>query len=166
LGYSVKAVPQNISGTFSEHSTCGASCTIGCRGYKKDEIKGKMSGSRAFLQPAMEGGHSVQALEGVEVEKILFEGDRAVGAIGWRAKRGKKEKIQVKADIIVVSAGTLHTPAILLRSGLQVSEWAITALMIEPSSRQKSSPPSNHHCPFRLARRYQSMGRHDPHYRY
>lgn len=127
LGYNVKIVPQNISGSFGDHARCGASCTIGCRGYQQDERTGKMSGHRAFLRPAMESTSlRVNGLDGVEVERVLFEGDRAVGAIGWRTTRGKGEKVVVNADTVVVSAGTLHTPTILLRSGIKVSPvpWA------------------------------------------
>lgn len=85
-----------------------------------------MSGCRAFLNPLMgdKGGPIVKGLDGFEVERILFSDTtpkRAIGVLGW-AKHGQaRVRVVVKARTVVVSGGTLNSPAILLRSGVKVS---------------------------------------------
>lgn len=125
----VKPVPQNIAGTFSDHERCGASCTIGCRGHENvEDALGKMSGCRAFLAPLIDDKSSeapiVQGLGEFEVDRVIFDENdpkRAIGAVGW-AKVGSEHKlVVVKAKSVVVSGGTLSSPAILLRSGVKVS---------------------------------------------
>jgi len=138
LGYACKVVPQNIGGTFERHARCGANCTIGCRGYLEgDGGDGKMSGCRVFLKPLLEATAKGQdsssrvTLEGVDgfnIERVLFEDEknktRAIGAIGTldTGDEGGKVRLVVLADRTVISAGTMNSPAILLRSGLKVSD--------------------------------------------
>jgi choline dehydrogenase-like flavoprotein len=128
LGYTWKAVPQNISGAFADHAKCGASCTIGCRGHAEVvEQHGKMSGCRAFLNPLLEDkdGPVVKGMDGFEVERVLFSDSkpkRAIGAIGWATRGQAKVKVLVRAKLVVVSSGTLNSPAVLLRSGIKVSD--------------------------------------------
>jgi 5-(hydroxymethyl)furfural/furfural oxidase len=50
----------------------------------------------------------------VDVERILFEGVRAVGI---RGRRGQ-EPLEVRAREVIVSGGALQSPALLLRSGI------------------------------------------------
>ena len=143
LGYACRSVPQNISGSFADHARCGANCTIGCRGFLDGEgKKGKMSGCRVFLKPRIDAGRDqrtnihVQGLDGFEIERVVFSESndasgllglvsgnrRAIGAVGTLEDRetGVKERLLVLADRTVVSAGTLNSPVILLRSGLKV----------------------------------------------
>jgi 5-(hydroxymethyl)furfural/furfural oxidase len=49
-----------------------------------------------------------------DVERIVFDGARAVGV---RARRGG-QTIELHAREVIVSAGALHSPALLLRSGI------------------------------------------------
>lgn len=147
MGYACRAVPQNISGSFADHARCGANCTIGCRGFSEVEGergKGKMSGCRVFLRPLLDAGKDgqrgvhVQGLDGFDIDRIIFADPsdasglivpagggqrRAIGAIGTLrdGETGERERLLVLADRVVVSAGTLNSPAILLRSGLKVS---------------------------------------------
>lgn len=144
LGYLCKSVPQNITGTFAAHKECGASCTAGCRGRgEADDVKtgrsGKMSGERAFLDEFLhldpesaENGRkrnkvTVDILDKFDVERIVFEetlgaAKKAVGVMGTvKAKDGTLHKAFIKANRVVVAAGTLNSPCILLRSGLKVS---------------------------------------------
>ncbi|MFF2852552.1 GMC family oxidoreductase [Streptomyces sp. NPDC058001] len=48
------------------------------------------------------------------VDRVLFDGDRAVGV---RLITGRKVRTE-QADTLVVSAGVIHSPAILMRSGI------------------------------------------------
>jgi choline dehydrogenase-like flavoprotein len=153
LGYACKSVPQNISGSFADHARCGANCTIGCRGFLDGEgKKGKMSGCRVFLQPRLKAGRDehtnihVQGLDGFEIDRVVFSepndasgllglvpgatNQRAIGAIGTLQDRetGVKERLLILAERTVVSAGTLNSPAILLRSGLKVDAASLVAL--------------------------------------
>jgi choline dehydrogenase-like flavoprotein len=127
LGYTWKAVPQNISGDFEGHRKCGASCTIGCRGHAEvGEDAGKMSGCRAFVNPLLgdKGGPTVKGMDGFDVERVLFSDSKkkqAIGVLGWAQHGQSRVRVLVRAKTVVVSAGTLNSPAILLRSGVKVS---------------------------------------------
>lgn len=144
LGYVCKSVPQNITGSFADHRECGANCTVGCRGRSKaDDAKtgrsGKMSGERAFLDEFLhldpeqaKGGKSnkitVEILDKFEVQRVIFEeipgvaGKKAIGVLGTvKGNDGTAHDAFIKANRVVISAGTLNSPCILLRSGLKVS---------------------------------------------
>lgn len=140
LGYVCKSVPQNITGSFAAHKECGASCTAGCRGAgEADDVKtgrsGKMSGERAFLDEYLHldpesgsGGRravTVEVLDRFEVDRVVFEQagstKKAVGVMGTvKGADGVSHKAFVKANRVVIAAGTLNTPCVLLRSGLKV----------------------------------------------
>ena len=120
LGFSRKAVPQNTGG--NKHY-CGY-CTLGCGAAEK---QGPVV---SFLPDAQ--GAGAQFLEGLQVDKVLFEnanGNKiAVGVKGlWKSRdshggvngndRVTREVI-IKAKRIIVSAGSLESPLLLLRSGL------------------------------------------------
>ena len=124
MGYAVKSVPQNIAGSFQAHAQCGAYCTTGCRiDDGSPECGGKMSGCRFALGPlsvAKEGMPVVKTITDFEVDRVVFSGEKAVGAIGFALVRGERRKVMVKAVKTVVAAGTMQTPAVLLRSGIIV----------------------------------------------
>jgi choline dehydrogenase-like flavoprotein len=133
LGYAARPVPQNIRGPLAAHAECGAHCTIGCRGEAGDggEEGSKMSGCRAFLAPAIAQGErsegpAVKVITGFEVERVLWDDEdeqRASGVVGWYTgpREGERKRLVVRAEMVVLAAGTMHTPAILMRSGVQVS---------------------------------------------
>jgi len=50
-------------------------------------------------------------------DRILFDGDVAIGAEGTYLPTATPVRISAKS--VIVSAGTIHTPAVLLRSGLK-----------------------------------------------
>ena len=120
LGFSRKAVPQNTGG---KKHYCGY-CTLGCGAAEK---QGPVV---SFLPDAQ--GAGAKFLEGLQVDKVLFEnanGNKiAVGVKGsWKSRdshggvngndRVTREVI-IKAKRIIVSAGSLESPLLLLRSGL------------------------------------------------
>ena len=121
LGYSAKAVPQNTGRT--KHY-CGY-CTLGCAsGEKHGPVV-------SFLPDAEKAG--AQFIEGFEAERIIFEeakdGKIATGVKGiWRSRDSNggvsgnvvcSREIIIKAKRVIVSAGTLQSPLLLVRSGLK-----------------------------------------------
>ncbi|KAL8686041.1 MAG: hypothetical protein Q9218_007388, partial [Villophora microphyllina] len=120
LGFAHKEVPQNTGG--NKHY-CGY-CTLGCGAAEK---QGPVV---SWLPDAARAG--CQFMEGFEADKIVFEDVRgrktAVGVQGtWNSRdehggvsgtSTTKRKVMIKAKRIIVSCGTLHSPLLLLRSGL------------------------------------------------
>lgn len=119
LGYSVRVVPQNTGGV--QHY-CGY-CTLGCgAGEKQGPVV-------SFLPDAAKAG--AKFIEGFEADEILFDhttGNKvATGVKGrWRSRDGKggvsedgfMREVVIEAKRVIVSAGTLQSPLLLLRSGL------------------------------------------------
>ena len=74
----------------------------------------RWSSARAFIEPA-DGRHNLKVLSGALADRVLFEGKRAVGVRVLLG--GQPHEYQVRREVIV-SAGTIGTPAILMRSGI------------------------------------------------
>ncbi|KAL1878987.1 hypothetical protein Plec18167_004282 [Paecilomyces lecythidis] len=121
LGYAAKPVPQN---TGNSQHYCGY-CTMGCHSA------GKKGPAESFLVDAAHAG--AEFMEGFRATKVLFEqtsqGQVASGVEGiWTSRdthfgtSGKDTVIRrviIKAKTVIVSCGTLHSPLLLLRSGLK-----------------------------------------------
>jgi choline dehydrogenase-like flavoprotein len=121
LGMTGKIVPQNTAG---QTHYCGY-CTMGCHSC------GKKGPANSWLVKASNRG--AKFMEGYEVHKVIFETKKsgrkvAVGVEGtWTSRdqyggvAGTKtsRKVIIKAKRVVISAGTMHTPVILQRSGLK-----------------------------------------------
>ncbi|KAH7080854.1 hypothetical protein FB567DRAFT_531912 [Paraphoma chrysanthemicola] len=120
LGWSHKAVPQNTGG---KQHLCGH-CTFGCGSCEK---QGPVV---SFLPDAASAGATF--IEGFHAEKIVFSkrgGTQvATGVLGtWKSRDINggvasdpitTRKVLIKAKRIIVSAGTMQSPLLLLRSGL------------------------------------------------
>ena len=74
----------------------------------------RVSASMGYLNTEIRRRKNLKVMAEAKVDKIIFEGRRAVGAI--ITKRGKQSMLV--ANQIVVSAGALHTPVLLMRSGI------------------------------------------------
>ena len=74
----------------------------------------RMSAARAYLRPAMARGN-VHVVTGAMVDRVLFEGRRATG-IAY-ALNGVEQKASASREVIL-SAGSIMSPAILKRSGI------------------------------------------------
>ncbi|KAK3313474.1 hypothetical protein B0H66DRAFT_606731 [Apodospora peruviana] len=123
LGWDAKVCPQNTAG--KEH-WCGH-CHLGCGGAEKQ-------GPAVSWLPAA-AKHGAQFVEGFAVDKVLWDESsgvkRATGVVGkWTsrdAKGGnvgpiedrKTRQVVIKAKKVIVSAGSLNTPILLMRSGLK-----------------------------------------------
>jgi choline dehydrogenase len=74
----------------------------------------RMSAARCYLDANVRRRDNLRILAGCHVRRVLFEGDRAIGVEVER--RGALEVL--RAGRVVLAAGAIQTPGILLRSGL------------------------------------------------
>ncbi|KAH8923692.1 hypothetical protein BT69DRAFT_1218738 [Atractiella rhizophila] len=144
-GYDVNVLPQNSAGKTHK---CGF-CTFGCpSGTKNGTVNTYLSdankaGAKFLLEHEVERvlfcsstDPTYPSLEATEKELEQFSYSpwygrtRAVGAI-VKDKEGKKKVIVAKKGVIV-SAGALHSPAVLLRSGIK-NPWLGKNLRLHPS---------------------------------
>ncbi|KAL8370382.1 hypothetical protein RB595_000654 [Gaeumannomyces hyphopodioides] len=125
LGWRAEALPQNSGG--AEH-WCGR-CTMGCHGGEK------RGPAVSWLPDAARAGATF--VEGFRVDKVLFGGDQAnggkvaTGVVGTWTSRDPQggvagpvesrvvREVVVKAKKVVLSAGSLWSPVILAKSGLE-----------------------------------------------
>lgn len=103
LGWHVQAMPRNVAGC--DPADCGY-CGFGCR------RGAKQSSLRTWLEDAAAAG--ARFVTGADVERVLTDGGRATGI----EARVDGHRLVVRARAVVLAAGALNTPAILLRSGL------------------------------------------------
>jgi choline dehydrogenase-like flavoprotein len=105
-------IPQNIQAQSNSDEKAFGYSSMGCQyGQKQSTLK-------ACLETAFERG--CRFVVNTEIEKILIENGQAIGAKAWQTKaNGQKIGLRIRAKKVIVAAGSIHTPAILLRSGLQ-----------------------------------------------
>jgi len=90
-----------------------ARCNFGCPAEAKQSV------DRTFLPSALQ--HGARLVSDALVQRVLIEQGRAVGVEGHLldARTGKaSHRFVARAPIVVASCGTLHTPLLLMRSGL------------------------------------------------
>lgn len=106
LGYHVDTIPRNVKGC----EDCGF-CNYGCSfGAKQSTVK-------TYLTDAYQRGTRI--VVDANVRRVMHENGTVKGAtLEVTHADGTIHLVTVRAKIVVVSAGTLHTPAILMRSGL------------------------------------------------
>lgn len=106
LGYTVKTIPRNVK----DCGDCGF-CNFGC------PFGAKQSTLKTYLQDAHARGARIAV--DVHAERVLIEYGTAVGVVGTaHDANGRPIRLTVRSRAVVCSAGSLHTPALLLRSGL------------------------------------------------
>ena len=103
LGWHVDEMPRNVVGCTEV--ACGY-CTMGCR------IGAKQSTLITYLQDAAD--HGARIVTGAHVERVMVDNGTATGVVA----RVGDATLTVQAKAVVLAAGSLHTPAILMRSGL------------------------------------------------
>ncbi len=74
----------------------------------------RMGAAWCYLTEAVRRRPNLRIMGETEVECILFDGRRATGVRARQAGR----TVELRAGEVIVSAGALHSPAILLRSGV------------------------------------------------
>jgi choline dehydrogenase-like flavoprotein len=101
LGWEAASTQRNAS----DCGDCGA-CAFGCR------RGAKRSGQRLHL--AMAAGNGARLVTGALVERVEVKDGKAVGVTG----RVRGRPFRVRAGTVVLAAGAVRTPALLLGSGL------------------------------------------------
>ncbi len=110
LGDEVKRIPRNDVNPEGDQRRFGFSCLGDRYGDKRGSVK-------AFLHDAVDLGARVMA--NTEIHKLLIEKGKVKGAIGFcRLEDGTRKEITILAERVVVCAGAIHSPALLIRSGL------------------------------------------------
>jgi choline dehydrogenase-like flavoprotein len=106
MGYPAERIATNAVGC----GDCGT-CVFGCR------IGAKRSGLRVHLARAAAAGARI--VPDADVRRAVVEGGAVAGveAVVSGGERGPK-RLVVRSPQVVVAAGALRTPAVLLRSGL------------------------------------------------
>ena len=102
----------------------------------------RWSAARAFLKPVL-GRANLRLETGVLVEKVVFEGKRAVG-VRFR-QDGRLVEARAKGEIIL-SAGAVGSPQILQLSGVGPADWlaelGIAVVHDTPGRRPQPAGPS------------------------
>ena len=83
-----------------------------------DQSGSKLSTQRTYLQDAFDAGADIVVR--CTVERVLVENGRAAGIEGTYAdpETGRTARVVVRSPRVVVAAGSLESPALLLRSGI------------------------------------------------
>ncbi len=101
LGYQWRTVPRNVKGC----QDCGY-CGFGCRfGAKQGVLK-------TYLQDAFD--HGARIIVGCHVDRVSVRGGTAAGV----EATVNGHRLTIRSKIVVAAAGSIHTPALLKRSGL------------------------------------------------
>ncbi|GGN72641.1 GMC oxidoreductase [Actinoplanes lobatus] len=84
-----------------------------------DPSGAKRSTVKVYLEPAVTE-HGARVVDGCRAERVLVEQGRAAGVVGrWTGEDGTgTATVTVRAPVVVVAAGALETPGVLLRSGI------------------------------------------------
>jgi len=111
LGYAWSLIPRNSRGC--DLSQCSF-CVFGCR------VGGKQSTAVTFLRDAMQSGNA-SVVPQCHADRLRFEVGHLVGvdAVAVDPQSGARHAVRVDARTVVVAAGALETPALLLRSGIE-----------------------------------------------
>ncbi|HSS50290.1 MAG TPA: GMC family oxidoreductase [Thermoanaerobaculia bacterium] len=112
LGHHWTLLPRNAQGCDPEQ--CGY-CTFGCR------LGGKQSAAVTWLADAQRDG-AAEIVVRCRAERVLWQNGRATGveAVATGEGTGARHPVRIAAPLVVVAAGSLHSPALLLRSGLDL----------------------------------------------
>ncbi len=111
LGWHHGPMPRNTRGC-PQDDECGY-CGYGCRrGAKQSTL-------RTYLHDA--AAHGARFVVHADVTRVLRQGGRAAGVEAVvRAPGAPPRRLTVRARVVVVAAGAIHSPALLLRSGIEL----------------------------------------------
>lgn len=112
LGWHHGLLPRNVRGC-SQTDDCGY-CGYGCRpGAKQSTLV-------TYLQDAADRGARIVVR--ADARRVIIEGGRASGvdAVATRPASSGTVSLTVRARAVVVAGGSIHSPALLLRSGVRL----------------------------------------------
>ncbi len=95
---------------FENCGFCGFGCKGGCK-------QGTM---RTTIQTASDNGARIYC--NTEVKHLTTSINQVTGAVGFQNRNGELRKLTIKAEKVIVACGSIHTPALLMRSGLRHPE--------------------------------------------
>lgn len=104
LGWHVDSLPRGVKGCTQDEQ-CGF-CGFGCR------VGGKQSSLKVWLPRAARSG--ARMVVGADVRRVRISDGRAIGIEAV----SNGHRLTVNAKAVVVSAGAIESPALLLRSGV------------------------------------------------
>ncbi|HKS60024.1 MAG TPA: GMC family oxidoreductase [Thermoplasmata archaeon] len=106
-GIDFETIRRNARGCAQRCGPCVFGCNFGA----------KQSVLNTFLSDAAQGG--ARFLFRTRAERLVVQGDRAMGVEASYRGRNGNIAIDVRARVFVVAGGAIETPALLLRSGLR-----------------------------------------------
>jgi choline dehydrogenase-like flavoprotein len=108
LGWHQGSLPRDVRGC-SQDDACGY-CGFGCRrGAKQSTLI-------TYLQDAASRGARI--VVDCDARRIVLEHGRATGVVARVTREGRTHTLTVQARAVVVAGGSIHSPALLLRSGV------------------------------------------------
>src|SRR5713101_1703797 len=107
LGYQVGVIPRNAINCQQRCGTCGFGCRYGA----------KQSTMKTYLQDAYD--HGARIIVNCSADKVLIESGRAVGVEAHVTNGEKTYKVTVRAKAVIVAAGSILSPGVVIRSGLE-----------------------------------------------
>ncbi|HEX9728636.1 MAG TPA: FAD-dependent oxidoreductase [Gemmatimonadales bacterium] len=108
LGWHVAPIPRNVT-ACREGLECGY-CGYGCRHGAKN------STTKTYLASAARLG--ARMIIGCDARRVLVSTGRATGVEALVMADGRRHRLTVRANTVVAACGAIHTPALLIRSGL------------------------------------------------
>jgi choline dehydrogenase-like flavoprotein len=115
LGIPIHPTRRNMSGCIGN-----ARCNFGC------PSGAKMSVDVSYLPDALR--HGARVISDALVERVVIERGRATGVVGrllGGPEGAPSHRFRIRARAVVAACGTLHTPVLLMRSGLGRSTPAL-----------------------------------------
>jgi choline dehydrogenase-like flavoprotein len=108
LGYHLGVIPRNALDCQQRCGTCGFGCRYGA----------KQSTMKTYLQDAYD--HGARIIVHCSADRVLVENGHIEGvkATVIDNETGKMHNLTIHAKTVIVAAGAINSPAILLRSGL------------------------------------------------
>jgi hypothetical protein len=124
LGYRWLRLARNSRGC--DPSQCGY-CTFGCR------HGGKQTSATTYLYDAQRLGDT-RIVTGCRAQRVLWSRGQVEGVEALaRTAAGTEVPVRIRAPLVVVAAGGIHSPALLVRSGLDLPALG-RHLHLHPSS--------------------------------
>jgi choline dehydrogenase len=108
--------------------------SVGVGPHAMNKVDGRrISAAEAFLSSSVRARDTLTIHADTTVERVLFDGKRAVGV---RVSNNEHGSYDVLADEVIVSAGAINTPHLLMRSGVgpreTLSKWGVELVADSP----------------------------------